>query len=252
MNDLLAAVKDNLIFVVEVLGIVAGIFAIACLLEKAAQKKNGRTEKLFTTRKIAMIGMFSAIAMVLMMFEVPVPFAPPFYKIDLSEIPVLICAFAFGPAAGVLTEFIKIVLELFFRSTTTAFVGELANFAVGCAFILPASAIYSFKKTRKTAIFAAAAGTVCMTVFGTAFNAIYLLPKFAVLYGMPLDALIAMGSEINGAIHNITTFVICAVAPLNLLKGVIVSTATILVYKKLSPVLKEGHIAAKEKKASVN
>ena len=79
-----------------------------------------------------------------------------------------------------------------------------------------------------------------MTVIGTAFNAIYLLPKFAQLFGMPLEAIVGMGTAINPAINSVTTLVVFAVAPLNLLKGSIVSLITLLVYKKLSPILKSG------------
>ena len=175
-----------------------------------------------------------------MVIEVPVPFAPPFYGLDLSELPVLIGTFAFGPVAGVLIEFCKIVLKIIFKPTTTAFVGELANFVIGCSFLLPASAVYLLHKTRKNAVIAVTAGTLSMTVFGTAFNGIYLLPKFAQLFGMPLEQIVAMGTQINGSIGNITTFVIFAVAPLNLLKGGLVSVITMFLYKKISPILKEG------------
>ena len=79
-----------------------------------------------------------------------------------------------------------------------------------------------------------------MTVFGTAFNAVYLLPKFAQLFGMPLDAIIGLGTAVNPAIDSITTLVVFAVAPLNLLKGGLVSVITMLIYKKISPIIKEG------------
>ena len=228
----------NLLVVVEFLVVVADLFIIAYVVEKWEKKRIGATERVLSTRKVAMIGMFSAIAAVLMIFEVPVPFAPSFYKIDLSELPVLVAAFAFGPVAGVLVEFVKIILNLFMASTTTAFVGELANFAVGCSFVLPASVVYLFKKSKKQAILGCVVGTLMMTVFGTAFNAVYLLPKFAELYGMPLDAIIGMGSAINPAITDVTSFVIMAVAPLNILKGSVVSLLTILIYKKLSIMIK--------------
>ena len=239
MRNLLTELTANLLFVVEFLGVVAALFIIAYVVEKWEKKRIGATERVLSTRKVAMIGMFSAIAAVLMIFEVPVPFAPSFYKIDLSELPVLVAAFAFGPVAGVLVEFVKIILNLFMDSTTTAFVGELANFAVGCSFVLPASVVYLFKKSKKQAILGCVVGTLMMTVFGTAFNAVYLLPKFAQLFGMPLDAIIGMGTAINPAITNVSSFVICAVAPLNLLKGTLVSIITLLVYKKISPVLKD-------------
>lgn len=182
--------------------------------------------------------MFSAIAAILMLFELPMPFAPTFYKLDLSELPILITAFAFGPVAGVMTEFCKILLKLLLKSTSTAFVGELANFVVGCSFVLPASIIYWHKKNKRSAMFACVVGTLCLTVFGTAFNAVYLLPKFAELYGMPLESIIAMGTAMNPRITDITTMVVFAVAPLNVIKGALVSGLTMIIYKKLSRFMK--------------
>lgn len=244
MSKLFQSVADNLMYVLSFLAIIAGLFLVAVLLEKAARKKNGVTEPVFSTRKMAMIGMFSAIAVVLMLFEFPLPFAPGFYKLDFSELPILVGTFAFGPAAGVMMEFVKILLKLFIKGTSTAFVGDLANFAVGCSFILPASVVYAFKKSKKSAIVACVTGTLIMTVFGTAFNAVYLLPAFAKLYhDMPIEDLIAMGAKVNGLVKegSIISFVVACVAPLNLIKGVSVSLVTLLVYKPLSPIIKTGH-----------
>ncbi len=240
MNGLLTSIKENVVFLLEFLAVIIAIFLVAYLLEKLANKKKENSERILTTRKIAVIGMFSAIAAILMLFEIALPFAPSFYKLDFSELPALIAAFAFGPVAGVMTEFIKIILKLLFKSTSTAFVGELANFVVGCSFVLTASAIYQFVKTKKGAIIACVTGTLVLTVVGTSFNAVYLLPKFAQLFGMPLDAIIGMGTAINPSITNITSFVVLAVAPLNLIKGVSVSVVTMLIYKKISPILKAG------------
>ena len=239
-SGLLTELGKNVVFVLQFLGVVAALFIVAYVVEKWEKKRSGSTERILTTRKVAMIGMFSAIAAVLMIFEVPVPFAPNFYKIDLSELPVLIAAFAFGPVAGVMVEFIKIILNLLMDSTTTAFVGELANFSVGCSFILPASIVYGLKKSKKQAVIGCMVGTLIMTTFGTAFNAVYLLPKFAQLYGMPLEAIVGMGTAINPRITSVTSLVILAVAPLNVLKGSIVSVLTILIYKKLSVIIKAG------------
>lgn len=238
MNNLMTQLTENVIFVMEFLGVVAALVLVAYFIEKWEKKKTKNQERVLSTKKITMIGMFSAIAAVLMLFELPMPFAPGFYKLDFSEIPVLITGFAFGPVAGVMTEFCKIILKLFMKSTSTAFVGELANFAVGCSFILPASIIYLYKKNKKNAILACVVGTLILTVFGTAFNAIYLLPKFAQIYGMPLDAIIGMGTAINPSITDVTSLVVLCVAPLNLIKGVSVSVVTMLVYKKLSRFMK--------------
>lgn len=248
MNQFFTNIMENLTFVLEFIALVAVLVIVAVIAEKLIAKKNNTEGKILTTRKTAMIGMFSAIAGVLMTIELPVPFAPPFYGIDASELPVLLCGFAFGPVAGVLTEFLKIVIKLFFKPTSTAFVGELANFCVGCAMILPATIIYHMKKKKTTAILASAVGTMTMTVFGTLFNAVYLLPTFAVMFGMSLEAIIGMGTEINANVTNVFTFVAFCVAPLNLLKGAGVSVLTFVLYKPLSPILKASYENAASKK----
>lgn len=242
MNDLFQKAAENGAYVLSFLVIIVALFIAALLLEKAARKKNGVTGPIFSTRKIAMIGMFSALAMILHLFDFPLPFAPDFYKLDFSELPILVGTFAFGPAAGVMMEFIKILLKLFIKGTSTAFVGDLANFAIGCSFIIPASVIYAFRKSKKMAIIACCIGTLILTVFGTAFNAVYLLPAFSKLYGLPLDTLIAMGSKVNPLVSEggLISFVIACVAPLNLIKGASVSIVTLLIYKPLSPIIKTG------------
>ena len=100
-------------------------------------------------RTIAQIGMLSAIAVVLMLFEIPLPFAPAFYEIDFSEVPVLVGCFAMGPLAGAVIELIKIILNLAINGTMTAGVGEVANFLIGCSLVVPAGLIYRKMKTRK-------------------------------------------------------------------------------------------------------
>lgn len=244
MNGLLESVTQNVAYVLSFLAIIVVLFATAVLLEKAAQKKNGINAPVFNTRKVAMIGMFSAIAMILHLFDFPLPFAPEFYKLDFSELPILVGTFAFGPAAGVMMEFVKIMLKLMVKGTSTAFVGDLANFVIGCSFILPASIMYAFRKNKKSAVMACITGTLIMTVFGTAFNAVYLLPAFSKLYGIPLDQLLAMGTAVNPLVGegSIVSFVVACVAPLNLVKGASVSLVTLLIYKPLSPIIKAGKV----------
>jgi riboflavin transporter FmnP len=242
MNDLFKQAAENIGFVMVFALVIVGVFALAYVAELLIQKRRGVKEKVFTTRKVAMIGMFSAVAGIMMLFEFPLPMiAPPFYELDLSELPVLICGFAFGPVAGVVTEFLKVLIKLFLKSTSTAFVGDLANFVVGCTMILPATILYHLKKSKKAAVISCVVGTICMAVFGTAFNAIYLIPAFSKLYQIPLEAIIAMGTAINASITDIVTFVIICVGPLNIIKGTVVSVITILVYKPLSPIIKQSH-----------
>lgn len=188
-----------------------------------------------TTAKIAML---AAISVVLMLFEIPLPFAPSFYEIDFSEVPVLIGAFAMGPAAGAAIELVKILLNLIITGTDTAGVGELANFIIGCSLCVPAAMIYKRQKTRKGALIGMASGTVLMVVIGCLINAYVMLPVYAKAFGMPIDALVQMGTTVNPNITDLTGFIMFAVAPFNLLKAVLVSLIVLLIYKKISPVFK--------------
>ncbi len=192
-------------------------------------------------RTIVQVGMLAAIAVVLMLFEIPLPFAPSFYEIDFSEVPVMIGTFAMGPLAGAAIELVKILLNFFINGTTTAGVGEVANFLIGCALVVPAGIIYRRKRTRKGAIIGMAAGTVFMTLLGCVLNAYVLLPTYAAAFQLPIDSLVAMGTAVNGSITDLFTFVAFAVAPFNILKGVLVSLIVFLIYKKISPVFHLNH-----------
>jgi riboflavin transporter FmnP len=197
----------------------------------------GRKRK---ARDLAIIGMLGAIATILMLFEIPLPFAPSFYEIDISEVPVLIGAFALGPVAGAMIELIKILLNFILNGTVTAGVGELANFCIGCSFCVPAGIIYRRMKTRKGAILGLVTGTFAMTFLGCFINAYVMLPTYAKAFQMPIDALIEMGTKVNAGITDLFTFVMFAVVPFNLIKGVLVSVIVLMIYKKISPIIK-GH-----------
>ena len=197
-----------------------------------------RNEQRVGIRTMVQVGMLSAIATVLMLFEIPLPFAPSFYEIDFSEVPVLIGCFTMGPLAGVAIEMVKILLNFLINGTVTAGVGEIANFLIGCAFCVPAGLIYQRLHSRKGAVIGMTAGTVVMTVVGSLINAFVLLPAYTMLMGLSLETIIGMGTAVNPAITNITTLVLFAVVPFNLLKGVLVSIIVLLIYKKISPILK--------------
>lgn len=234
LKKLWAQVQDNVTFLLVCLLVFAGIFVVATLLERLWLKP----KKQSPARRVAYVGIFAAIAAVLMYLEFPLPFAPAFYEIDFSEIPVLICSFSMGPVAGVVCEFLKVVLKLFLKGTSTAFVGDLANFVVGCALVLPASVVYFANKTKKGAIIGMAVGTACITLIGSLFNAVYLIPTFSVLFGQPLEVIVGMGADINPAITSVSTLVLFAVAPFNLLKGVVDSIITFLLYKHIERLLR--------------
>jgi riboflavin transporter FmnP len=230
--------------------LIIAAFAVGYIFEKLARRKENETERssegLFNTRKIAIIGVFSAISFVLMLFEFPLPFAPSFYKFDFSDIPALIGGFAAGPMVGVMIEFIKVVLNILIQGPTPGFVGEIANFVVGSAFIIPATVIYRFHKTRKSALISCIAGTLTIALVGSALNAFFLLPAYAIAYGVDIDYFVAAGTAINPAISNVFTFCALAVAPFNLLKGTADSILTFLVYKQLSPILKGNNTAVRK------
>lgn len=244
-------IRNNLGHFVALLLLVIAAIAITYVTENIARKKDieltGHSEGMFSIRKIAIIGVFSAISFVLMLIEFPLPFAPSFYKFDFSDIPALIGGFAAGPMVGVMIEFIKVLLNILIQGTTSGFVGEIANFVVGAAFILPSTIIYRFKKTRKVALISCLAGTLCIAIVGSLLNAFFLLPAYAIMFGSGIDAFVGMGAAINPAISNVTTFCLFAVAPFNLVKGIADSAITFLVYKQLSPILKADQMISSRK-----
>jgi len=189
-------------------------------------------------RKMTKIALLAAIAALLMWFEVPLPFAPPFYKIDLGDVPAMIGTFSMGPVAGVLIQMIKILLKLLMKGSTTLGVGDVASFVIGCAFCLPAGLIYRKKKNRAGAFIGMVIGTVVMTAFGAFLNAFVLLPAYATAFDVPMEDLISLGSAANASITDLFTFVMLAVVPFNLLKGIIVSIVVLLIYKKVRVLLK--------------
>ena len=202
---------------------------------------NAKTDNAKTSSKIRFItqvAMLAAVATILMLFEIPLPFAPSFYEIDFSEVPVLVGCFAMGPVAGIMIELVKILINLIINGTVTAGVGEFANFAIGCAFVVPAGIIYRKNRTKKTAVIGMVTGTLFMAFVGCFLNAYLLLPTYAKAFNMPIDALVGMGTAVNSHITNLFTFVVLAVAPFNLLKGTLVSIIVLLIYKKISPILK--------------
>ena len=186
---------------------------------------------------MAKVGVLSAMATVLLLFEFPLPIAPSFYELDFSEVAVLIGSFALGPLAGVLIEFIKILINLLINGTDTFFVGELANFLMGCAFVLPAALVYCRKKTLKRAIVGMAVGTLSLVLVGAFCNYFLMIPAYVHLAGYPMDAIIGMGAAVNPAIKDLLTLIIIAVIPFNLIKGVLCSLLTGLLYKRVSHLL---------------
>lgn len=177
----------------------------------------------------------STIAYVLMLFEIPLPFAPVFLKMDFGDLPALIGAFAMGPLAGVLIELVKNLLKVM-TITRTFGVGELGNFLVGASFVFTAGIIYRTKKDKKTALFGCLIATLVMTVVAMGFNNFVLIPAFSKV--MPIDSIIAMGSVVTKKIHDVPTLVLYGITPFNLFKGVVISAMAMLLYNGVKPLLK--------------
>lgn len=190
-----------------------------------------------SAKVIAKVGVLSAVATVLMLFDFPLWFAPNFYQLDFSEVPVLLGAFALGPAAGAAIELVKILINFVLNGTDTGGVGEFANFIIGCSLVIPAGFIYKHNKSYKTAIIGFIAGTLAMAIAGAFMNYYLLLPVYSKVYGAPVQAFIEMGKAINPAITDLKTFVLYAVVPFNVFKGIVVSAAVLLIYKRISPIL---------------
>lgn len=244
-------IKNNIEFILISLLMMVCVYLVAYVFERIIEKKTGVKFASEKTRinKLVIMAMMSAVAVVLMYFDFPIPFiAPPFYAMDLSEIPVMIGSFMLGPTAGVIMEAVKVILKVFIKGTSTAFVGDFANFILGCAFVLPTSILYHFKKSRKTACIGLITGSLTLIIVGMVMNAFYLLPKYSQLYGMPVESFIEMGNKINPAINNVYTFVALAVAPFNLIKALVVSVITMLLYKPLSKLIKGGIVNEKNVK----
>ena len=145
--------------------------------------------------------------------------------------------FAMGPAAAAVMELLKNLINILLNGTSTAYIGEFANFVTGCAFVVPASLLYKFCKNRKGAILSLLLGTVSLAVVGSMMNYFVLIPAFSKFYNMPIDTIVGMGSAVNPWVGDLKTLVVFAVAPFNAVKGIFCSVLNLLLYKRLSGIL---------------
>lgn len=189
-----------------------------------------------TTRNLVKISVLGAIGMILMFFDLSVWFAPPFLKLDISDLPSLLGAFAIGPMAGVLIQLLKNILSLLVEGSATGGVGELSNFFVGSVFCYTAGFIYYRNKSFRSAILGLGLGVVLMTITASLSNYFIVFPLYSRVM-IPMDKIIEMGSKVNSRVVDYKTLILYAVVPFNLLKGTIVSAVTLALYKRLSPVL---------------
>lgn len=197
----------------------------------------GRTKTGMSSRVrfITVTAMLSAISFVLMYFEFPIPIMPAFIKFDFSDLPALIGTFAYGPLCGVIVCLIKNLLHL--MDSNSMLVGELSNFILGAAFVIPAGLIYKFKKTKKSALIGGITGAVFMGVFCVFSNYFIVYPVYYQV-AMPEEAILGMYQAILPSMKSILQSLIVFNLPFTVVKGLISAAITMLVYKPLSPILK--------------
>lgn len=191
------------------------------------------TKMRMNVRKMVFIALFGALSAVLMSLNFKLPFMPPFLKFDVADFPALFAGFYLGPVAGVFVIVIKIALELLLTGTETAFVGELTNLLASLMFVLPASLIYKFSKTKKSALISLIVSTVFVSVVNVFLNLFISLPMYVNLYHMPMDEIIDMCRSGMPLIKNEFTLLMFGVLPFNLIKYGATSIVTFLIYKRL-------------------
>lgn len=192
-----------------------------------------RNKKLNKSIKITLL---SVMAFLIMYIELPIPFFPEFLKIDVSDIPALIGAFAFGPIEGVVIQLVKNILHGVF-ATKTAFVGELANFLVGAVIVITAGVVYRNNKSKKSAVVGLALGSIAMSIAAGIFNYYLFLPLYQKVLNIPLEAFVGMAASVNPMVNSLWTFILWSIVPFNFIKGIFVSVVTLGVYKSVSPML---------------
>ena len=192
-----------------------------------------KTKVKLTTQTLCFIGLFGALSTVLMLFKIPLPFAPAFMKLDVAELPAIIGSFMFGPIAGECIVLVKLALNLLINGTDSMYVGELSNLVLSSVYVLSASLIYQRHKTRKSAAIALVTGVLTTSVIALISNTLFIFPAYAVVYGLSMESLVSMAGAVNPFVHDTMTMMLWSVFPFNLVKYGVVSGITFLVYKKL-------------------
>ena len=198
-------------------------------------RNQSKTAKQVNVRYLTATAMLTAVAYILMFFDFSIPMLiPSFIKMDLSELPALIGSFAMGPMCGVIVCLLKNLLHL--TITTTGGVGELSNFILGAAFVLPAGLIYKHKKTRKSALLGSLIGAAVMGVLSIVSNYFLVYPFYYNF--MPKETVLAAYQAILPGMKNILQCLVCFNMPFTIVKGLISVAITFVIYKSLSPILK--------------
>ena len=207
-------------------------------MSDSSARTAGRTAAMSRTHKLTVTAMLSAVAFALMFIEFPIPaLIPSFVKLDISDLPELLAAFSLGPVYGVTVTFLKNLLHILIKGTSSAYVGELFNFLMGSVFAFSAGMIYQWKKSRKTALIGSVAGAVLMAVLSVPLNYFLVYPAYVVCYGLPLDAIIGMYQAILPSADSLIKCLVIFNMPFTFCKGMLDVALCFLIYKPLSPLL---------------
>ncbi len=190
-------------------------------------------------RRLTMAALMGAIAFILMYLNFGVPFLSPFAEFDLSALPEMIGGFILGPAGAVEIIAVKILLILVFKGTSSMFTGEVQNFLLSLAYVLPAVLYYRKNRTKKGAAIGLMLGSVLSVIVAIFTNLYLIFPAYIYLYGMSWDSIIEICSAANPWITDIPTFAAFSVVPFNVISRAVTSVITMLVYKKISVPLKK-------------
>ncbi len=189
------------------------------------------------TQDLTLIGMLGAICCVLMYFNFPIPFMPPFMSFDLAGLVEIIGGFAMGPVQAVAIVVVKLLLKLVTQGTGSAFTGEIQNFLLSCAYVLPPVLLYHHKKNKKNAVVGMAIGSVVCSIVAVFSNLYIIIPFYMTLMGQEMDYFVKMCTEVNPLISDVFTMAIIGILPFNLIKCGINSLGAAVLYKRLSPIL---------------
>jgi riboflavin transporter FmnP len=191
------------------------------------------------TKYLVTVSLASALAMILLLFRVSLPFLPPFYKLDFSESVVLLAGYLLDAKATIIIQLLKNILKIVISSSNTAFVGDLANFIMGVSFVFPAVAIYKSKETKISMLLGLVVGVISLTITSCLVNYYIMLPAYGVMFNMPIDAIVAIGNKLNSNITNLFTFVMFATAPFNIIKGTSSAVIAALIWKNIKILTKK-------------
>lgn len=215
-----------------------GVIIFMSEITKDSPKTSNEMRKIMI-RKIAAAAILTALAVVLMYLEFPLPFMPAFLQFDFSEVPVLIGSFCLGPVYGIIIELLKNLIHL--PGSHTAGIGEMSNFITGSIYVFTAGYLYTKKRTRSGAIAAMLTATVVLALFAIPFNYFVTLPLYGKVLHFSTEAIVGMCNAANSLITNKWGVIMWAFVPFNFFKGFVVAFITFWIYKPISKLIHDTY-----------